>query len=182
MDRIAIRPDPTFLDEVERLSGERVSLCYQCRKCTNGCPAAFAMDALPNQVLRLVQHGLKDELLHSKTIWVCAACQACTTRCPNDIDIARLMDTLRQLSRRAGVQPAEPEVIEFHEAFLGSVRRHGRVFELGLATRYNLATGKPLGDWKLGWELLRRGKLKLRPERVRDRRRIREMFEERGEE
>ncbi len=178
---VTIRPDPSFLGEVERLSGEKVSRCYQCRKCTNGCPAAFAMDAVPNQVLRLVQHGLKEEVLRSSSIWICAACQACTTRCPNEIDIAHLMDVLRQLSRRTETPSAEPGVIEFHRAFLDSVRRHGRVFELGLAARYNLATRRPFGDWKLGWEMLKHGKLKFRPAQVRDRRHIREMFEEREE-
>jgi len=171
----AIRPDSAFLLLVETKSGESVSRCYQCRKCTNGCPAAFAMDLKPNQVMRAVQLGLEDEVLRSKTIWVCASCQACTTRCPNDIDIAHVMDTLRQLSRRAGVA-AESKVVKFHEAFLDSVRRHGRVFELGMVGRYKMAVFEPFADAKIGWDMLKRGKLKFLPKGIKGKREVREMF------
>jgi len=78
-----------FLEEVNQHSGEKVQLCFQCFKCSLGCPVSFAMDYLPHQLLRMVQMGLKDRVLHSHTIWVCAACETCTTRCPNHIDIAR---------------------------------------------------------------------------------------------
>ncbi len=91
---------------------------------------AFAMDALPHQVVRMIQLGLRDEVLRSRAIWVCAGCQTCTTRCPNDVDLARLMDSLRQLGRGSGVPAADAKVSAFHEAFLDSIRRHGRVFEL----------------------------------------------------
>src|SRR3990172_4909871 len=94
-----VQPASDFLVDVEARSGQKVSACYQCRKCTNGCPLAFAMDVMPNQVMRMAQLGLGEELLGCKTIWICASCQTCTTRCPNDIDIAHLMDSLRQMSQ-----------------------------------------------------------------------------------
>jgi heterodisulfide reductase subunit C len=78
-DETAIRPDSTLLETVEARSGESVSRCYQCRKCTNGCPLVFAMDWMPNQVMRAIQLGLEKEILASQTIWVCASCQTCTT-------------------------------------------------------------------------------------------------------
>ncbi len=31
-----------------------VSKCFQCRKCSGGCPLTFAMDLLPDRVIRLV--------------------------------------------------------------------------------------------------------------------------------
>jgi heterodisulfide reductase subunit C len=173
-----IRPDPAFLAAVEERSGAPVSRCYQCRKCTNGCPLAFAMDAKPNQIMRLVQLGLADEALGCGTIWICASCQTCTTRCPNDIDIAHLMDSLRQLSRERGVTAKEEKVVEFHDAFLRSVRRHGRVFEAGMAARYKLATKDFLGDTKVAWEMLKRGKLKFLPANIKGRRKVREMFDQ----
>lgn len=175
-DQTVIQPDGRFLEAVEAYSGESPSLCYQCRKCTNGCPVAFAMDVMPNQVMRMVQLGLEEEVLRSKTIWICASCQTCTTRCPNDIDIAHLMDALRQLSRKAGVPPSQPNVVKFHDAFLDSLRRHGRVFELGMVGRYKLATMDLFSDTKLAWEMFKRGKLKFLPSRIRDRREVRDMF------
>lgn len=176
-DSVAVQPDAAFLAVVEAQSGQPVSRCFQCRKCTLGCPLAFAMDYTPNQVLRMVQLGLEEELMRSRTIWVCAACQTCTARCPNDIDIAHLMDTLRQLSHASGVAPAEPNVVAFHEAVLSSIRRHGRLFELGMVARYKLSTRDFLGDARLGWEMFRRGKLKFLPAGVRARGEIRAMFE-----
>lgn len=162
--------------------------CYQCRKCTNGCPLAFAMELKPHQVVRAVQLGLAEEVLGSNTIWLCAACETCTTRCPNDIEIAHLMDLLRQESRARQVRPAEPGMVHFHEAFVKSIRRHGRVFEVGMLARYKLATGlgssaqgckSLLGqlwrDMRLGWAMFRRGKLRFWPARIRAKEEIRRM-------
>jgi heterodisulfide reductase subunit C len=174
---LSVRPDAAFLAEVEKRSGERVSLCYQCRRCTNGCPVTFAMDFTPNQVMRMIQLGLRDELFAAQTAWVCASCQTCTTRCPNDIHIARLMDTLRQMSVEAGVPPAEEKVGKFHNAFLHSVRRHGRVFELGMVMRYKLATRDLFSDAKMAWKLFTSGKLHLLPSGIRGKQEIREMFD-----
>src|SRR4030042_2127797 len=117
---LSVHPEPAFLAAVESHSGERVCACSQCRKCTNGCPLAFAMDLKPNQVMRMVQLGLDDELLRAKTIWICASCQTCTTRCPNDIDIAHVMDSLRQLGRESGVPPGGEKVLKSHEPVPGS--------------------------------------------------------------
>jgi heterodisulfide reductase subunit C len=176
-----VRPESGLLAEVEARSGQQVSRCFQCRKCTNGCPLAFAMDLKPNQLMRMIQLGLEDEILRSKTIWICAGCQTCTTRCPNDIDIAHLMDSLRQLSRRSGVPPADEKVVKFHEAFLDSIRRHGRVYELGMMARYKLATLDLVGDAKLAGKMLAKGKLRFLPSGVKGKKEIRRMFDE-GEE
>jgi heterodisulfide reductase subunit C len=171
-----IRPAFALLAEVERRSGEKVSRCYQCRKCTNGCPLAFAMDLMPNQVMRAVQLGLEEEVFGSDTIWVCASCQTCTTRCPNDIDIAHLMDTLRQLSGESGVAAAQPKIVKFHQAFLDSVRRHGRLFELGMVGRYKLSSRDFFGGAKLGMEMVRKGKLKFLPAGIKGKHEVRQMF------
>ncbi len=171
-----VQPNSSFLELVEQRSGEPVSRCYQCRKCTNGCPLAFAMDWTPNQVMRLVQLGQADRLLGSHTIWICASCQTCTTRCPNQIDIAHVMDTLRQLCLQQQAQPGEPAVVKFHRAFLSSIRRYGRVYELGMVGRYKLSTGRLFDDMRLAWAMFRRGKLRFLPESVRARHEVRDMF------
>jgi heterodisulfide reductase subunit C len=175
---LVIRPEQGFLAAVEARSGEKVSRCYHCRKCTNGCPVSFAMDVMPNQVMRMIQLGLEEELLGSKTIWVCASCQTCTTRCPNDIDIAHVMDTLRQLSQEAGAAAGEPNVVKFHKAFLDSIRRHGRVSELEMVGLYKLAARDffGAGDTKVAWEMFKRGKLKLLPENIQGKAEVRNMF------
>jgi len=178
-----IHPTDAFLAAVEARSGQPVSRCYQCRKCTNGCPVRFALDVMPNQVMRMIQLGLEDELLRSKTIWVCASCQTCTTRCPNDIDIAHVMDTLRQMSRASGVPPGEANVVKFHKAFLDSVRRHGRVSELEMVGFYKLAALDffNFADTKVAWEMFKRGKLKLLPENIKNKAEVRKMFQKHRE-
>ena len=64
------RLDHTLADQVMKQSGTHFKVCYQCRACANGCPFVQAMDYTPNQVLRLVQFGLREQALTCKTIWV----------------------------------------------------------------------------------------------------------------
>ncbi len=114
--------------------------CYQCSMCSDGCPLAYAMDYVPNQLIHMVRIGLKDMVLKSTTIWLCASCETCATRCPNEIDIVGLMDTLRAESRREGVNPAVNKVIKFHEAFVGQIKMKGRIDEAFLMADYELKT------------------------------------------
>jgi heterodisulfide reductase subunit C len=99
-----------IIQRVEEISGQNLMNCYQCGKCSAGCPVVEAMDILPNQIIRLVQLGLVQEALDSKTIWLCASCITCTSRCPKGVDVARVMEALRAIIlRRQGdkVSPSE---------------------------------------------------------------------------
>ncbi|MBN1223629.1 MAG: 4Fe-4S dicluster domain-containing protein [Candidatus Aminicenantes bacterium] len=91
--------DP-FVAKVEELSGQNLLVCYQCGKCSAGCPAVSDMDILPNQIIRYAQLGLKEELLKSKAIWVCASCLTCNSRCPKGINIAEVIEAIRQVLLR----------------------------------------------------------------------------------
>lgn len=178
-------PDSSLLRRVQRESGQKVAACFQCRKCSSGCPVTFAMDYLPDVVMRLVQLGLKDRVLGSRTIWVCASCQTCTTRCPNDIDIAGVIDTLRRMALSEGkVHPAARDIPALHQAFLGSIKSGGRVHEVGMLLRYiprtnlwaRLLSGELLAQARVGLGLFRRGKLGLVPHRIRSTGEIRKLF------
>lgn len=150
--------------------------CYQCQKCSAGCPVAEEMDLKPHQVMHWLAMGQKGKVISCKTIWVCASCYTCSTRCPNDLDIAGIMDGLRQIALKEGVKPIVPEVAVFHETFLSSVRDYGRIHELSLMAKYKLKTGHWFEDLKLGWQLWTKGKLKLWPRRVKRKKEIRELF------
>jgi len=187
-----IAPDSSWLYEVEKSSGVKVSACYQCKKCSSGCPVTFAMDYLPNQILHMIQIGLKTEVLKSSTIWVCASCETCTTRCPNDIDIARIMDVMRRESLKSGLTTGEKKVPVFHDVFLSSIESTGRVYELGMIGHYSLKSGdikaklisgSLIEEVKLGWQMFKKGKLKLFPQKIKRTGEIKRLFKKlvRGE-
>jgi len=178
-----ITPNSIFLKDVERVSGESVSSCYQCKKCSNGCPVAFAMDIVPDRIMHMIHLGINDRVLGSSTIWICASCETCSTRCPNDIDIAKIMDTLRQMCIREGREPKEKQIPQFHEVFLKSFKGRGRVFELEMIGRYKMKTGEYTKDMKLGLDMLKKGKLRLFPHGVKGRKEVKDIFkkaEEKG--
>ncbi|MCK4231584.1 4Fe-4S dicluster domain-containing protein [candidate division WOR-3 bacterium] len=92
-----------ILDKVERISEVDVFACYQCGRCSGDCPSISLMDIMPNQAIRLLQLGEVEAVLSSKTIWVCASCFTCTSRCPKGIDIARVLEALRQVCLRKNI-------------------------------------------------------------------------------
>lgn len=98
-----------FVAKVQRLAGQNLMACYQCGKCSAGCPMAAYMDILPNQIIRLAQLGFEEELLGSKAIWMCASCLACNTRCPKGVRIAEVMEALRQIQLRGRHEHLEVE-------------------------------------------------------------------------
>ncbi|MCK4964406.1 MAG: 4Fe-4S dicluster domain-containing protein, partial [Dehalococcoidia bacterium] len=176
-----IIPDPSWRHMIEALSGQKISACYQCEKCSSGCPVAFAMDIVPHRLMRHLNLGLINEVLNCNTPWVCASCETCTTRCPNGIDIAHIMDTLRQLSKGQGTGPSNRNPVFLNSAFLGSIKRHGRVHELEMVTGYTLKSEGISGLLKqtgLGLGMLLKGKLRLFPRRLRGVKQVRDIFRE----
>ena len=104
-----------FKAKVAELSGQNINLCYQCGKCSAGCPMSADMDLLPNQVMRMVQLGLADDVAECRTIWRCASCLACTVRCPKGVDIARVIEALRLLSLRKNIDHVSPSELAQEE-------------------------------------------------------------------
>lgn len=158
----------------------KVCECFQCGKCSAGCPLVETMDPSPHRLIRLLQLGETAQILASGSIWLCLGCGTCVTRCPNEVDLPAVMDRLRARALQQGIAVAEPAVEKFHEAFLASVRRHGRSFELGLIARFKRRTGQFTQDMDLGIKMLRRGKLKFLPDRIKGRAEVKALFKERG--
>ncbi len=162
--------------EVIERSGAALNRCYQCKTCGNGCPFVRAMDYTPNQVIRLVQFGMRQEVLSCKTIWVCVGCHTCSSQCPMAIDIAAIMDTLRLMAVEEGVAVGKPNIIDFHEEVLRSLEKYGRAHKLGIMLGYKRQTGRWLKDLDVGLKMLARRKLDLIPSRVRDVKEITDLF------
>ena len=96
------------IKKLNELSGENVKLCMQCATCSGMCPMTAEMDYGPRRVMHLAQFGLSDQLAASNTHWKCASCHACTVKCPRGIDIAKVMEALRQQTLRTGQNKIEP--------------------------------------------------------------------------
>jgi heterodisulfide reductase subunit C len=165
--------------EVRHLSGEEISLCYHCHKCTAGCPVIGAMAYGPDHLLRMVAMDQRELIFGSKDIWLCAGCYTCASRCPNDIDIAAVMDALRQLSVSEGYPAGEADVFLFHRLFLGVLERVGRSHEAFLLGLFKARSHQPLiNDMVAGAGLFLRGKVPLLPHSLRAARPVHKMFEE----
>ena len=113
--------------------------CYQCGKCTAGCPLADGMDLMPREVIRFLQLGAIDVVLSAKTPWICAQCVVCSSRCPQNVDICSTMRAVRLASKRA------------------NVRAHGVSNEQYLAAAYNVKSGHLMQDADNAVRMLARG-------------------------
>jgi heterodisulfide reductase subunit C len=175
----------TSSDWINRQAHTRLQDCYQCGKCSAGCPVNDRMDLLPNQLLRLVQLGRNEKAAASEAIWQCLSCQTCTARCPKSVDCASVLDALRQLAiEQSCAASTQRRTQLFQQAFLSSIRRHGRLHELELIGAFKAAAfahdwnpGAALKDSLLAPKLARRGKLHLRGESVKDRGVVRRIFQ-----
>ncbi len=177
-DRLTITSARDFRDRIAQLSGEKIMACYQCGECTAGCPVSFAADRSPNQVIRLVQLNQEQPALRNSMIWLCVGCETCAQRCPRGVDLAHVMDALREIAMARGVTQAQPEVAAFHRSFLNAVQRDGRLHELGMVAEYKLRSRAFLDDIPLGVRMFLKGKLELLPGRVRSLTAVRRLFSE----
>jgi heterodisulfide reductase subunit C2 len=169
--------DAPFVEEINELSEQTIQLCYHCHKCTAGCPVATEMEYGPDRILRMVQMGEREQLFKSHDIWLCAGCETCGARCPNQIDIARVMDALRQLALSSGYSMAEPDAVKFHKLFLFVVQNMGRMHEATLLVAYKLWTMNLLADMDSGAVMFVKGKVPLIPHPIKGRKEVKKIFE-----
>jgi heterodisulfide reductase subunit C2 len=167
-------------EAVAKVAGVNVAECYQCGKCTAGCPMARYMDIVPSQIMRLVQIGddaAAARLLASGAIWMCAGCLTCTQRCPKKLDPAAVIDALREMAYERGTIPADRKrILAFHKAFLKIVEETGRMSEMPMTGLYKTMTQDFFSDVTMAPLMLLRGKLPLVPKVIRGRKDVKKIF------
>jgi len=157
----------TFRQEIEALSGQNVNLCFQCSKCSAGCPMAEKMDLGPAQIMHNIRLGREDVVLNSLTIWLCVGCEACSSRCPQQVEPAAALTAARLLAIQKGVEPRLKEVKIYYRGFIDNMRLNGKIHDASVAGITQLLTGQLMDNLPLAWKLFRRGRVKLPPLRFR---------------
>ncbi len=159
IDLTAVKRDLAFPDRLT--PGHELRTCIQCGTCTASCPSASAMDITPRQMWRMVNLGLEDEVLHSKTMWLCTICYQCSVRCPRGIPLTETIAKLKQLAIQARIKEYK-ESTAFYHHFSDVMRRYGRMREMEFMARYFLMTNPfaALGLSGMALTMLRRGKIK----------------------
>jgi len=166
----------TMLAHIEKEAGTSINLCYQCGKCTAGCPVAGFMDYPPRQVIRLLQLDMLEEALSAESIWLCATCETCSARCPREVDITSLMDAIRREALVQG-KNKNSKVALFNKSFLNWVKRGGKTFEAGLLMQFNFLSKQPFNDVDKGLPMIKRGKIAYLPDKIKDHAAIKNIFE-----
>lgn len=174
--REILKIETTFAKQIEKECSENAYTCYQCKKCTFGCPVAYIMNYKPHQLIRAIQLGQKDLVIKDQSIWFCLSCQTCMTRCPQSLDFVKIADAVRIIAQREGYINPVVELAAFNSSFLALVEKFGRVYEVGLVALIKLKTREIMKDVALGLPLFFKGKFKLLPHRVRNIETVRRIF------
>ena len=170
----------TLAGEILEATGINAATCYQCGKCSAGCPMASESALRPHAVMRLVMQDRREQALTDESIWLCLTCETCSARCPNDCDPARVIDAVRELSIEAGSADMPRTISAFHKAFLEQIRSNGRLHEFGMVMDYKLRSGELMKEVTSAPGMLTRGKLSFRAERIEALDEIRRIFEKCG--
>jgi heterodisulfide reductase subunit C len=128
-----------LVQEVMERSGQPLVACYQCRRCAAGCPVGEETGYItPDRLVRIIVLGDREKALSNALVWQCVSCYTCGTRCPNEIMTGRITETLKKMAKEAHIEPLKPKVAYFHDTFVKSGLRWGRLNEGEFISFYEL--------------------------------------------
>lgn len=174
---------------VEELAKTRLSDCYQCGKCTAGCPRGEDMDFPPTRLMRMAQIGEISDAAKADSIWRCLSCLTCSARCPKSCNVSGVIDALRQIAIEENMTSEKSaKVVEFQKAFLRNVRRNGRTNEVEMAVDFEARyffrrfdVPNVVNTAQLGPKMLARGKMHFAlGSPVKDKELVRRIFDKCG--
>jgi len=175
--RIKKQPDKSLRPVIEKISGVDLSLCYQCKKCSGGCPVNKFTNSPPSEIIRRLHLGAGDELLESDLVWMCLSCETCYGRCPMEINIPAVIDALRSLAVEKGARSPKGNIPLFNRKFLEGVKTFGRSYDLSMIMQYKLGSGSLMQDTEKFPTMLAKGKMAMLPPSGADKKTVKRVFE-----
>ncbi|MCK4771748.1 MAG: 4Fe-4S dicluster domain-containing protein [Candidatus Latescibacteria bacterium] len=123
--------DPAFKYEVMRNEGAGgLKYCFACGACTASCPIHEIDHGFdPRKLARMVQLGMKDEVLSSPLIWYCSACRNCEQHCPQSVEFFNILNVLKNMAAEKGYAPYAWVVQTRHLMRTGMVFRTDEAWE-----------------------------------------------------
>lgn len=179
-----------LLQEIMERSQQNLPACYQCRRCAAGCPVGDEAGVTPDRLIRMILLGDKEDAMNNLLVWKCLSCFTCGARCPNNIQTARITETLKQMAKESHTEPLLPKVATFHNAFMKATSHFGRFNEvefMGIYEMENMAGSVKRGEWKnitdeikasslLGLAMMRKKRLHFRLAKVRNLAEVESLF------
>ena len=153
----------SIITAVQEISGADLSICFQCKKCTSGCPVSKLVKYPPSEIMRRLHLGAGNEILESDILWMCVSCETCSERCPMGIDVAAVMDALRKLALERGASKQKGNVPLFNKAFLKTVQIFGRSYDMAMIAAYKAGSLKLMDDTEKFPTMLKKRKIALFP-------------------
>jgi len=93
------KPDPALrLKILAKIGEQKPYNCFQCIRCTSGCPSMKMLELKPHEIVSLASLGFVEELVASGMVWACATCLKCKERCPQAVAPVDLIFALRNLA------------------------------------------------------------------------------------
>lgn len=167
----------SFMPEVKLKSHQPIELCYQCQKCASDCTMVEHAEYAPNQILRMIQMGMKEKALNNSSIWLCTSCEICGVRCPNGINIAEVMDALREIADHSNMVK-DKNINLFNHLFLKNIRSMGRLNETFLMVNYKIRSHDLFSDMDLGLKMFKKGKLPIFSKTIKEKGKFKNIFDQ----
>ncbi len=168
--------DEQFKQEVLRLAGQEVLTCIQCGTCSASCPTARLMNPSIRRLIKLCLEGKKEEATQNETLWLCTSCLLCTVRCPRGIRPKAVVSALKDIAEREGQRSKDAA---YEQSFLKQIKDYGRIAELALTAEFLLVFPQgAVQSMQMGLELLPKGKIDLKIEKIKGRDEVKRIVEE----
>ncbi len=131
-------------EEVKKMSGQDVNLCYQCGECASSCQAVNINGFNPLILVHMIQLE-REDVIERRVFDTCLHCYLCSVRCPQGISFPEVATALSNIwVKRHGMD-------KVHRAFMNQLSERGFVNPVKVALS---SMGLPKG-----WMMRRGAKL-----------------------